>query len=77
MIIPLVLGIVVGYAIRGKVKFNFELLMSVTLVTLILLMGMKAGNVKVDALKILSYSITLALTSVVGSVTLAKIMWRE
>ncbi|ASJ16636.1 hypothetical protein A3L04_05915 [Thermococcus chitonophagus] len=76
-LIPLILGIILGYLLRNKIKVNTEVLMSASVVALVFLMGIKAGEVEVSATKAVLYSLTLMLFAVVGSIGVAKVLWRE
>ena len=74
--IPLILGIFLGYLLRNKVKVNTEVLMSASVIALVFLMGIKAGEVEVSATKAVLYSFTLMLFAVAGSIGAAKVLWR-
>ncbi|MFA4662299.1 hypothetical protein [Pyrococcus kukulkanii] len=75
-LIPLILGIFLGYLLRNKVKVNTEVLMSASVIALVFLMGIKAGEVEVSATKAVLYSLTLMLFAVAGSIGAAKVLWR-
>ncbi|AMM53878.1 hypothetical protein [Pyrococcus kukulkanii] len=75
-LIPLILGIILGYLLRNKVKVNTEVLMSASVIALVFLMGIKAGEVEVSATKAVLYSLTLMLFAVAGSIGAAKVLWR-
>ncbi|AEC52202.1 hypothetical protein PNA2_1287 [Pyrococcus sp. NA2] len=77
IIIPLILGILIGYLLRGKVKVNTESLMSASVVLLVLLMGMKAGSVEIRAIEVLKSSLVITIMTIAGSLILAKITWRD
>jgi len=78
ILIPLLLGIIIGYILRERrKKIDTELLMSVSVLVLIFLMGVRTGNVKIDATKVLLYSIAIMISTIAGSLIFAKIFWRE
>lgn len=72
ILIPLLLGIIIGYILRERrKKIDTELLMSVSVLVLIFLMGVRTGNVKIDATKVLLYSIAIMISTIAGSLIFA------
>jgi len=71
ILIPLVIGLVMGYVIKrryprlkGTIRKNLELLISVTMAIMIFMMGVKLSTVKIDAINILFLSLYFVILSV-------------
>ena len=72
--IPLLLGIAVGYLLGNRIKVSMDKPMSVALLFLIFFMGVKAGRVEIDALKLFVSSFIFALFTILGSLFVA-LLW--
>ncbi|ASI98177.1 hypothetical protein [Thermococcus celer] len=73
--VPLIAGILIGYALRrGGRRVNLDVPMSAALLLLIFFMGVKAGEVKVDALWLLVSSVLFAILTIAGSIGMALIV---
>ena len=75
--IPLVLGVFVGYLLRGRIKFSMDKPMSIALLFLIFFMGVEAGRVEIDALQLLISSLVFASFTILGSLFIALLGVRE
>ncbi|NJE25223.1 DUF340 domain-containing protein [Thermococcus sp. MV5] len=71
--IPLVVGVLVGYLFRNKLRFSMDKPMSVALLLLIFFMGVEAGRVEIDAFKLLIYSLVFASFTILGSLFVALV----
>ncbi|AFK22662.1 hypothetical protein [Pyrococcus sp. ST04] len=76
-LVPLIFGILIGYILRDRGRLNTEMLMSIAVIVLVFLMGIKAGNVKINAINALLISMVLAMFTIAGSLSLALVLWRE
>lgn len=65
--IPLVAGIIAGYTLRGKLKYNLDKPMSATLLFLIFFMGVEAGRVEIEVMSLFVTSIIFAFFTILGS----------
>ncbi|EHR78067.1 membrane protein [Thermococcus litoralis DSM 5473] len=75
--IPLVLGVFVGYLLRGRIKSSMDKPMNIALLFLIFFMGVEAGRVEVDALQLLIFSLVFASFTILGSLFIALLGVRE
>ncbi|USS40614.1 LysO family transporter [Thermococcus aggregans] len=75
--IPLLLGIVVGYLLRNRIRASMDKPMSAALLFLIFFMGVEAGRVEIDALRLFASSIVFALFTILGSLFVALLGVRE
>ncbi|MBC7094432.1 LysO family transporter [Thermococcus sp.] len=75
--IPLIVGVLVGYLLRNRLKFNMDRPMSVTLLLLIFFMGVEAGRVEINAFDLLIYSLVFASLTILGSLVVAFLGVRE
>ncbi|HHI00820.1 MAG: LysO family transporter [Thermococcus sp.] len=69
--IPLLLGIVVGYLLRNRIRASMDKPMSAALLFLIFFMGVEAGRVEIDALKLFVSSLIFASFTILGSLFVA------
>ena len=75
--IPLLLGIVVGYLLRNRIRASMDKPMSAALLFLIFFMGVEAGRVEIDALKLFVSSLIFASFTILGSLFVALLGVRE
>lgn len=71
--IPLIVGVLVGYLFKNKLRFGMDKPMSIALLLLIFFMGVEAGRVEIDAFKLLVYSLVFASFTILGSLFVALV----
>ncbi|WP_297499024.1 hypothetical protein [Thermococcus sp.] len=70
--IPLIFGVVLGYALKNRGKQpNLERLTGLALLLMIFFLGVKTGKVKINGIWLLGTSILFALLTAGGSLLLA------
>lgn len=72
--IPLIAGIITGYILRGKLKYNLDKHMSATLLFLIFFMGVEAGRVEIKAISLFVTSIIFAFFTILGSLLFSLLL---
>lgn len=72
--IPLLLGVLVGYLFKQKLRMDLDKPLSATLLLLIFFMGVEAGRVEIDALRLLIVSITFAALTIMGSLAFSLLL---
>lgn len=72
--IPLIAGIITGYILRGKLKYNLDKPMSATLLFLIFFMGVEAGRVEIKAISLFVTSIIFAFFTILGSLLFSLLL---
>ncbi|AEH23720.1 LysO family transporter [Pyrococcus yayanosii] len=73
---PLAVGILLGYLLRGRISLDTEKLMGISIILLVFLMGVEAGNVEVNALNIAGMAAAFALATTAGSLLMAALLRR-
>ncbi len=77
--IPLIIGLLIGYAGRNhspRVKRPLDILISISLLALIFFMGVEAGKVEISASWLFGASVIFALLTIAGSLGFALILRR-
>jgi len=72
--IPLVIGAILGYLFKNKIKVDLNRLMSATLLMLVFLMGVEAGKVEINAINLFVASFTFAVLTMLGSLFFAVLL---
>ena len=73
--IPLLAGVLVGYILRARGrKANLDVPMSVALLLMIFFLGVKSGEVEINAGWLLSSSLVFAVLTIAGSIGMALLM---
>ena len=72
--IPLVIGAILGYLFKNKIKVDLNRLMSATLLMLVFLMGVEAGKVEINAINLFVASLTFAVLTMLGSLFFAVLL---
>ncbi|ASJ01032.1 hypothetical protein [Thermococcus gorgonarius] len=79
ILIPLSLGLVLGYALRGKSSFRAirrDVPLSATVLLLVFLMGVETGKVEIDAGWLTVSSAVFAVLTSAGSLLFGFLLWR-